>query len=98
MLLEQWLSDLAYIKFPHELYRAGDSIGTRPYASEIEEMLEIGGGISASAVFCVGEVPTVCFIDSQTLQLPRQKRVEQICQRVWNQNLASVVLVLDPDG
>jgi hypothetical protein len=93
--VDRWLQDLAYLDFPDELLRAGQSAGTRQYAAEIEELLAPDRGIGAAAVFCVGEQPTVCFIDASTLVAPREWRVEQIRQRVWNQNLASVVLVLD---
>lgn len=92
--IESWLSDLAYTDFPDELFRAGTTAGARPYASEIEEMLAPERGIGASAVFCVGEIPTVCFIDADTLSDDVEGRVEQIRQKVWNQNLASVVLVV----
>lgn len=94
--LEDWLSELAYTDFADELFRAGASVGARPYASEIEEMLAPDRGIGASAVFCVGELPTVCFIDAASLADDAEDRIEQIRQKVWNQNLASVVLVVDP--
>lgn len=97
-VLDSWLSDLAYTDFPDELFRSGQKAGTRPYASEIEEMLAPDRGIGASAVFCVDEQPTVCFIDATTLTQVREYRIEQIRRKVWNQNLASVVLVLDPKG
>lgn len=96
--LEDWLSELAYTDFPDELFRAGATAGARPYASEIEEMLAPDRGIGASAVFCVGELPTVCFIDAATLPANAEQRIEQIRQKVWNQNLASVVLVVKPDA
>jgi len=96
--LDDWLSDLAYTDFSDELFRAGSTAGARPYASEIEEMLAPDRGIGASAVFCVGELPTVCFIDSATLTDDPEGRIEQIRQKVWNQNLASVVLVVDPEA
>ena len=96
--LHGWLSDLAYTDFPDELFTSGQRTGTRPYASEIEEMLSPDGGIGASAVFCVDEQPTVCFLDATTFTQAREYRIEQIRQKVWNQNLASVVLVLDPKG
>lgn len=97
-LLDHWLSTLAYTDFPDELFRSGQSTGTRPYAFEIEEMLAPDRGICASAVFCVDEQPTVCFIDASTLSESPEYRVEQIRQKVWNQNLVSVVLVLDSAG
>ena len=93
-----WLNDLAYTHFPDELFKSGGKVGTRRYAAEIEEILAPDRGIGASAVFCVGEQPTICFIDSSTLAQAREHRIEQIRQRVWNQNLATVVLVLDPEG
>jgi hypothetical protein len=95
--LDDWLGELAYTDFPGELFRAGASAGVRPYASEIEEMLAVDRGIGASAVFCVGEQPAICFIDGATLGKGRDQRIETIRQKVWNQNLASVVLVLEED-
>ncbi|WP_186057090.1 HsdM family class I SAM-dependent methyltransferase [Burkholderia gladioli] len=96
--INNWLAELAYTDFPDELLLSGQSAGTRRYATEIEEMLAPDGGIGAAAVFCVEEQPTVCFIDATTLSQAREQRIEQIRQRVWNQNLASVVVVLDPHG
>ncbi|MBY3123219.1 HsdM family class I SAM-dependent methyltransferase [Rhizobium laguerreae] len=98
MKLDDWLSSLAYTQFPDELFRAGETAGTRSYAAEIEEMLAPDRGIAAAAVFCVEEQPTVCFIDATTLTGDPTRRVAQIRQKVWNQNLASVVLVLEPEG
>jgi hypothetical protein len=95
--LGNWLSGLAYTDFPDDLFQAGSTAGTRPYASEIEEMLSPERGIGASAVFCVGELPTVCFVDAATLTGNAEQRIEQIRQKVWNQNLVSVVLVVDAD-
>lgn len=95
--LDVWLNELAYTDFSDQLFRVGQTAGTRQYASEIDEMLAADRGIGASAVFCVDEQPVICFIDASTLAQPRERRVEQIRQRVWNQNLASVVLVIDSD-
>ena len=95
--LENWLKRLAYTDFPEGLLRVGQNAGTRPYASEIEEMLAPNGSIRASAVFCVEEQPTVCFVEAHTIAGNPEQRLEQIRQRVWNQSLASVVLVLDSD-
>ena len=98
MSLDDWLTELAYTDFPDELFRVGSTAGTRPYASEIEAMLDLERGIGASAVFCVDELPTVCFIDAAMLAENAEQRIERVRQKVWNQNLASVVLVLDPTG
>ena len=76
--LDRWLADLAYADFPVELFRSGEMPGTRPYAAEIEEMFEGGErGIGASAVFCVGDLPTVCFVDGSTLRANRAQRIEE---------------------
>src|SRR5947209_3728003 len=97
MQFTDWLHSLGYTEFTHDLVTSGRAAGTRPYASEIEDMLAPRGTISASGVFCVGEVPTICILDGQTLGGSREDRIEKVRQRVWNQNLVSVVLVLDPD-
>ncbi|HBO4218290.1 TPA: N-6 DNA methylase [Pseudomonas aeruginosa] len=96
--IENWLSQLSYTEFPEELFQAGKAVGTRQYAAEIEEILSPNGSIGASAVFCVGEQPTICFFDSETLEKPQAQRIEQIRQRIWNQNLASVVIVVDSES
>lgn len=95
--LDRWLSELAYTDFGGDLFRVGESAGVRPYAAEIDEMLAPNGGIGASAVFCVGDQPTICFLDGAGLGDDVEKRVEQIRQKIWNQNLASVVLVVDDE-
>ncbi|MCP3998141.1 MAG: N-6 DNA methylase [bacterium] len=93
----RWLGELAYTDFSDELFLAGANAGTRPYAAEIEEMLSPKRGIGASAIFCVGDQPTVCLIDAATLVGHRDRRVEKIRQTVWNQSLATVVIVIDPE-
>ena len=95
--LDVWLSGLAYTDFGEDLFRVGEKTGVRPYAAEIDEMLAPNGGIGASAVFCVGDQPTICFLDGVGLKDDFEKRVEQIRQKIWNQNLASVVLVVDDE-
>ena len=94
---DNWLAELAYTEFPDALFLVGEAAGTRSYAAEIEEMLSPARGIGASAVFCVEEQPTVCLIDAATILGNRDQRVEQIRQKVWNQNLATVVIVIDPE-
>ena len=92
---QQWLRELGYTEFPDELLLANSDVGTRAYAAEIEEMFASERGINSSAVFCVSEHPTVCLIDGTSLSVDRERRIEQIRQKIWNQNLASVVLVAD---
>ena len=92
---EQWLADLGYNQFPDELLLANSDVGTRAYAAEIEEMFASEPGINASAVFCVSDHPTVCLVDGTSLSADRERRIEQVRQKIWNQNLATVVLVAD---
>jgi hypothetical protein len=96
--LDKWLQGLAYTDFPEELLRTGTPAGSRPYAAEIEEILATDRGIGASAVFCVDNLPTICIIDATAFADDLSSRIEQIRQRVWNQNLASVVLVIDVEA
>ena len=74
--LDTWLSALAYTDFGDDLFRVGESAGVRPYAAEIDEMLAPNGRIGASAVFCVGDQPTICFLDGAGLEGDVEKRVE----------------------
>ena len=94
---EKWLELLAYSEFEDQVFTPDKNPGTRPYAAEIEELLAPTGGIGASAVFCVDEQPTVCFLEAAAITGPADRAIEQIRQRVWNQNLLSAVLVLDGD-
>lgn len=95
--LERWLGDLAYTDFPEDLLRSGDSAGVRPYASEIEDMLAADGDIAAAAVFCIEEQPVICFLEAEKDPDGTARRIEQIRQKVWNQNLVSVVLVVSDE-
>jgi hypothetical protein len=95
---EAGLESFAYTEFPRDLFLNGKVVGARPYASEIEDILASDRGIGAAAVFCVDELPTVCLVDGGTLGTTRDRRIAEIRQRLWNQNLASVVLIIDPDS
>ena len=81
---QQWLGELGYTEFPDELLLANNDVGTRAYAAEIEEMFASERGINASAVFCVSEHPTVCLIDGTSLSVDRERRIEEIRQKIWN--------------
>src|SRR5688572_17922826 len=94
---DEWLGSLSYSSFEKDLVRSGDGVGARPYGLEIEEMLSVDRGIGAGAVFCVDHQPTVCFIDASTLGADPEARISGIRQKVWNQNLVSVIIVLDTE-
>ncbi|WP_187331207.1 MULTISPECIES: N-6 DNA methylase [unclassified Mesorhizobium] len=54
-------------------------------------------GVAASAVFLVGDAPVACLLDAAELPVeigPRQLTLRRFCERLWNQNLVSVVLLL----
>ena len=91
-MFETWLQRLGYLEEPSILHQHGHSIPeSHPYALEIRSLLRPQGAIRARAVFDVEGVPTVVFVgrDDTTLSGPE---LDQIRQKVWNQNLAAVVI------
>lgn len=88
-----------------ELLRQTDSYGSygnSPFAPEIRSLFTPSDhqGLMASAVFCIQQVPTLCLIDGAALPqdpLTHDDILTRFCQRLWNQNLVSAVLVLTAD-
>lgn len=72
-----------------------------PFAPEIRRMFAPRSGEArASAVFLHGGAPLACLVDTASLppdQANRRQALRRFCRRLWNQNLASVVLVLGTD-
>jgi hypothetical protein len=67
-----------------------------PFASEVEAMFDVAGDIGASSVLCIDRVPTVCLVDAAHLRGTKEAQISQVrrfCERLWNQNLARIVLV-----
>lgn len=95
--VDRWIRDLGYGEVPGALLeRAIDVPADHPFATEVEAMFDSAGTVGASAVLCIDRVPTVCLIDAATLSGPKQAQTTQIrefCERLWNQNLARIVLV-----
>lgn len=90
--LESWLARLGYADEQNVLHRRGEPIPeAHPYAREIRTLLNPEGAICAKAVFDVEGVPTVVFVgaDEQPLS-PRE--LDEARKRIWNQNLATVVI------
>lgn len=59
-------------------------------------MFDAAGDVGASAVLCIDRVPTVCLVDPARLAGSDQTQADQIrrfCERLWNQNLARIVLI-----
>lgn len=74
-----------------ELYESIDAVRNSPHAGAIRATLE---GLGASAVFCVQGVPTIVI-----LNLDRYERdaVVNLHAALWNQGLASLLLVIADD-
>ena len=91
-MFETWLQRLGYLEEPSVLHQQGHRIPeTHPYAPEIHSLLRPQGGVRARAVFDVESVPTVVFVGSDEAPLSHSE-LDRIRQRVWNQNLAAVVI------
>jgi N-6 DNA Methylase len=95
--LDIWLDKLGYRQFGAGLFTHGKKPGLHPYSSEIDRLLDPQGGIRGAAVFCIDETPVVCFVDDAALpqiNKERKARITQMRQKIWNQNLASVLIVV----
>lgn len=95
--LDDWLAKLGYADEPAVLHRRGEKVpGNHPYALEIKALLHPEGAIRARAVFDVEGVPTVVFLADGNEPL-RSDELDVIRKRIWNQNLANVVLEIQGD-
>jgi hypothetical protein len=96
--VERWTETLGYRQVPGVLLSSPDQISAdHPFALEASAMFAAGGDVGASAVLCVDSVPTVCLIDATHLVGKKEAQTIQVrrfCERLWNQNLARIVLVL----
>jgi hypothetical protein len=94
--LESWLERLGYAAEPTVLHRrAGVVPETHPYGLEIKTLLRPDGAIRAQAVFDVEGVPTVVFVGDDRPLTPHD--LDEARKRIWNQNLASVVIEVKGD-
>lgn len=97
--LTQWLDRLGYLAEADALHRAGDVIPSQhPYALEMQALLRPEGGIRAEAVFDVEGVPTVAFFSAGGETPLSDAALDEIRQKLWNQNLTSLVIVFEPDS
>lgn len=94
--LSQWLERLGYSAEAEALHRAGDHIAPEhPYALEMHALLQPQGAIQAQAVFDVEGVPTVVFVSERDGHPLTPAELDGVRQRLWNQNLTSVVIAID---
>lgn len=96
--LHDWLEKLGYAAEPAVLHRRGEDVpGNHPYALEIKTLLKPEGAIRAQAVFDVEGVPTVVFIGEDDAPLTSGV-LDEIRKRIWNQNLATVVIEINGES
>jgi len=95
--VHNWLEKLGYAAEPDVLHLRGDAIPeTHPYALEIKTLLKPDGAVRAQAVFDVEGVPTVVFVAEDGTPLSNAQ-LDKTRQRIWNQNLATIVIELKGD-
>jgi hypothetical protein len=75
-----------------ELYESVDAVRNSPHAGAIRATLE---GLGASAVFCVQGVPTIVIL---SLDEYERDTVINLHAALWNQGLASLLLVMAGDS
>ena len=92
-LVEKWLEGLGYADEPELLHRRGDTIPpTHPYALEIHTLLKHDGSVRARAVFDVEGVPTIVVLDGDIQDSTADQALDEARKRIWNQNLATIVI------
>lgn len=95
--IEMWLEKLGYAAEPAVLHTRGEAIPeTHPYALEIKALLKPDGAVRAQAVFDVEGVPTVVFVGDDEKPLT-SAGLDDARKRIWNQNLATVVIEVKGD-
>ena len=95
---QRWLEAWGYTQAREGLHRRGDPVPPRhAYRNEIQELLDPRDEIRATAVFDVDGVPTVCFIEDDGRLADSEESLNRIREKIWNQNLISVALVVNPD-
>ncbi|WP_197485079.1 class I SAM-dependent DNA methyltransferase [Methylomonas koyamae] len=91
--IQEWFDKLGYSAEPASLHLRGSPVpDVHPYALEIKGLLKPDGAIRAQAVFDVEGVPTVVFLGDNGPLSP--SALDEARQRIWNQNLATVVIEL----
>lgn len=95
--LERWLTALGYDPASPSLHRASPRLSSRhAYAPELHDLLNPAGDIRAEAVFDVEGTPTISFFVDDGALLKDDARLTALRQRIWNQGLVSVLLVVTP--
>lgn len=96
--VDTWLKRLGYADEPAVLHTRGQNIREgHPYVLEITNLLKPEGAIRAHAVFDVEGVPTVVFVLVDDSGAAASDNLDAIRQRIWNQNLATVIIEVADD-
>lgn len=74
-----------------ELYESVESVGDTPHAVAIRTALD---ALGLTAMFCVQGVPTIAILSVETYD---QKKIINLHGALWNQGLASLLLVIAGD-
>jgi hypothetical protein len=94
-ILRKWLDVWGYNDSPSALhFNSHDLDSNHPYRSELRELLREDGDIRAHAVFDIEGIPTICFLSSDDSRVDDQTALDTIRQKIWNQNLVSIVLTV----
>lgn len=97
--LSAWLQVLGYDAAGEAIHHCDGRVdATHPYAVELSDLLRCDGQIRAHAVFDVQGSPTVAFFEDDGTLLSDAGQFDRIRQRIWNQNLISIVMVVSDAG
>ena len=95
---QRWLNALGYTQAKGSLHLSADAVLDHPYGRELKALLDPNESVGASAVFDVEGLPTVCFIDATGHVHGDAGWLDAVRQKIWNQNLVSLILVVERDG
>jgi hypothetical protein len=97
--LPAWLNALGYDAEGEFMHRPNEVIdATHTYSVELGELLRPDGHVRAHAVFDVEGSPTVAFFEDDGSILKNPEQFDRIRQRIWNQNLISIVMLVSDAG
>ncbi|MDE2428077.1 MAG: DNA methylase, partial [Burkholderiales bacterium] len=95
---DRWLKTLGYDDSVGIVHRSASIVSEdHPYSREIRSMLSADGDIQSSAVYEIDRVPAVCFLESSKRQAVDPEFLDEVRRKIWNQNLVSIVVVIQDD-
>lgn len=100
--VDRWLRDLGYDAVPGVTVRRSEGCGAdQPFATEMRNSFGVDREVRADAFACIDQVPTIALLDRLSLPADVDEcrlAIRGFCERLWNQNLARIVLVTMPDA